>query len=102
MKSFPSGHAEFAITFYGFFVYLALLRVHNPLARGMLISGWIVLLLLVGFARMEVGKHWPLDVLGGYIVGVGLLSGLIWLHSSLSRAQSESAEEGPQGHTSSV
>jgi membrane-associated phospholipid phosphatase len=86
MKSFPSGHAEFAVTFYGLLLYLALLHVQNSLARAFLVSGWLVMVLAVGFARIEVGKHWPLDVIAGYAVGLGLLSGLIWLHSSLSAA----------------
>jgi membrane-associated phospholipid phosphatase len=29
-----------------------------------------------------LGRHWPLDVLTAYVVGLGLLSGLIWLHSA--------------------
>jgi undecaprenyl-diphosphatase len=86
MKSFPSGHAEFAVTFYGFLVYVALLHVRSPAQRALLVGVWLVMALEVGFARMEVGKHWPLDVVGGYIVGIGLLSGLIWLHRSLSAA----------------
>jgi undecaprenyl-diphosphatase len=87
MKSFPSGHAEFAVLFYGFLVYLALLRVTHPLARGALVGAWVVLLALVGFARMEVGKHWPLDIAAGYVIGVGLLSMVVWLHTSLKRAE---------------
>jgi undecaprenyl-diphosphatase len=87
MKSFPSGHAEFAITFYGFILYVVLLHIRSTLARAFLISGFVGMVLMVGFARIEVGKHWPLDIVGGYVVGVGLLTGLIWLHSCLRAAQ---------------
>ena len=90
--SFPSGHAEFAITFYGFLAYLLLLRLNGPFARGLLITGWLALVLVVGFARVDSGDHWPLDVLGGYIAGVGLLAVLVWLHASLTQAARASAE----------
>ena len=86
MKSFPSGHAEFAITFYGFLIFVALLHVRNRLAQALLVSGWLAMALAVGFARIEVGKHWPLDVIAGYVIGIGLLSGLVWLRASLYAA----------------
>jgi membrane-associated phospholipid phosphatase len=84
--SFPSGHAEFAITFYGFLAYLLVVRLNGTLSRGLLVSGWLVAVVVVGFARIDSGDHWPLDVLGGYVAGIGLLSLLVWLHRSLSRA----------------
>jgi membrane-associated phospholipid phosphatase len=93
IKSFPSGHAEFAVTFYGFLLYLALLHVRNAPARLILVGLWFGMVLEVGFARIEVGKHWPLDVIAGYIVGIGLLSGLIWLHRSLYAATAEDSTE---------
>jgi len=86
MKSFPSGHAEFAITFYGFLVYLALLYIRNRFIRVALVAVWVVMVIAVGFARMEANRHWPLDIIGGYVIGVGALSALIWLHASLTMA----------------
>lgn len=87
LKSFPSGHAEFAITFYGFLVYIALVYVRSRAIKAAIILVWLALVLAVGFARLEVGKHWPLDVIAGYVVGIGLLSGLIWLHRSFRAAE---------------
>lgn len=81
-NSFPSGHAEYAITLYGFLLYVALYYLHNRLLKGLLVVAWLALVLAVGFARLEVGKHWPLDIIAGYVIGLGLLSGLIWLHRS--------------------
>jgi membrane-associated phospholipid phosphatase len=86
MRSFPSGHAEFAITFYGFLVYVALLRIRSNIARGCLLAAWLALALAVGFARIEVGKHWPLDIVAGYVIGAGALAALIWAHRSLTGA----------------
>jgi undecaprenyl-diphosphatase len=98
-RSFPSGHAEYAITFYGFLVYIALLHIDHRIARAALVSLWIILVLTVGFYRLSVGEHWPLDVLVGYVVGIGLLSGLIWLHRSLREASAGESEQAPSATT---
>ena len=82
--SFTSGHSEFVVTFWGFLLYLVLLRVTNPLARGALIGGWLALVASVALGRLHEGAHWPLDVAGGMIVGIGLVSGLIWLRRHLT------------------
>jgi len=57
--SFPSGHASFfstlAISFYFYHKRLALI--------------YIIGALIIGFARVAAGIHWPGDILGGYILG---------------------------------
>lgn len=93
-KSFPSGHAEFAITFFGFLTYIALIHVRGPVQRLALVLLWITWTVLVGFDRIHEGRHWPLDVATGYVVGIGLLSGLIWLHHALSQATHRTTANG--------
>jgi membrane-associated phospholipid phosphatase len=82
LQSFPSGHAEYVITFYGFLAYLVMLHLVAPWQRGLVLTAWILLALATGFGRVAEGRHWPLDVFASYVVGLGLLSGLIWLHSA--------------------
>ena len=82
-KSFPSGHAEYAISFFGFLVFLALLELKLGWQRASVVALWLVFALLCGAGRISHGRHWPLDVLASYVVGAGLLSGLIWLHAAL-------------------
>lgn len=87
LQSFPSGHAEFVITFWGFVVYVALLQASRPAIRRAILAGWLVLVAGTGVGRIAIGRHWPVDVLVSYLVGLGLLSGLIWLHSALLAAR---------------
>jgi undecaprenyl-diphosphatase len=69
---FPSGHSTAAAAFYGAVIFLAdslpprLCRATRVLA--------IVMILLVGLARVLLRAHWPSDVLGGIALGLVLAS----------------------------
>jgi len=70
--SFPSGHATCAAVFCGFLFYLAPKLVRQPVARGILQSLLVMLILLIGASRIYLGVHWTSDVVGGLFLG-GLL-----------------------------
>jgi undecaprenyl-diphosphatase len=60
--AFPSGHAQSAATFW-------------TLAAGLGRRGWltglaIVVALAIGLTRLYLGVHWPVDVLGGWAIGL--------------------------------
>jgi|SRR3989344_7594242 len=59
-SSFPSGHAAF------YFALMMGICFYNKKA------GWIYFVLagLMGFARVFVGVHWPLDILAGAVLGI--------------------------------
>jgi membrane-associated phospholipid phosphatase len=82
-KSFPSGHAEFVVTFYGFLVFLVLLELRHGWQRALIVGAWLGFAVLCGIGRIAYGRHWPLDVLASYVTGAGLLSGLTWLYVAL-------------------
>lgn len=67
--SFPSGHALFALTFFGGLAVLLWGRLVHPLARLGVVLGALVLILLIGLSRIYLGVHYPTDVLGGYAAG---------------------------------
>lgn len=58
---FPSGHAALGTT------TAALLARRSPSRRAI---GLIAIPALVGFSRVHVGAHYPLDVVGGWALGV--------------------------------
>lgn len=71
--AFPSGHAMNPLTFWGAMA----LQVHKTwlsVALG-------VLVFAIGFSRLYLGVHWPLDVLGGWAIGAVMLFLFEWSRS---------------------
>ncbi len=69
--SFPSGHAQGAVTVWG---YLAA-HIRRPVA-------WLLALIiiaLVAFSRIYIGVHFPQDVIGGLLIGALILALYLWL-----------------------
>jgi len=78
-NGFPSGHAFFTLLFLGILTYLVFSHVKNPVWRLLSVIIAVLLILLVGFARIYLGLHWASDVLGGWAYGslfLFLLAGL--------------------------
>jgi len=62
---FPSAHAQNAVVFFG----LLAVWIHK---RWFSLS-CIVLVLLIGFARIFQAMHYPTDIIGGYVLGLCIL-----------------------------
>jgi membrane-associated phospholipid phosphatase len=69
-KSFPSGHA--LESFVGVAIILiVVLPLMRPVWRSVTVAIAIILLALIGFARVTLGVHYLSDVLGGWIFAAG-------------------------------
>src|SRR5207245_2059559 len=76
--SYPSGHAVF-FTWLSFMLAFSLAPHVRPRRRWML---WIAAAIVVFFAccaRVWAGAHWPSDVAGGFLLGLGWSAFVVWL-----------------------
>jgi undecaprenyl-diphosphatase len=72
--SFPSGHALFALCFYGALATVVASRLGSTLLRLALWVAAALLILGIGLSRIYLGVHYPTDVLAGFLAGGACLS----------------------------
>jgi len=78
---YPSGHATAAAAYFGALLYLS--ATLRPKPRTIVRIVAIVMIVLVGIARVMLRAHWPSDVLGGCALGLTLASAAaVWASSS--------------------
>ncbi len=84
IPSFPSGHTEHDIVYYGFLLYLSFLkpvrewRYYHFLLPLQILA--VVITFTIGYSRVLEGSHWVTDALAGYLAGALLLMAVIWLY----------------------
>lgn len=84
IPSFPSGHTEHDMVYYGFLLYLSFTpsvrhwRYYRFLLPLQILA--VVITLTIGYSRVMEGSHWVTDALAGYLSGALLLMALIWLY----------------------
>lgn len=76
--SYPSGHAVF-FTWLSFMVAFSVAPHVAPRYRWVLWGAAAIVVVLACLARVWAGAHWPSDVLGGFLLGVGWSSFVLWL-----------------------
>jgi YegS/Rv2252/BmrU family lipid kinase len=95
-KSFPSGHASSSAALAGVVIVLAAMLIRKALLRHLVYAAAVLLAFLVGLDRVLLGRHYPTDVLAGWLFGACVL--LVWLsfYSPLPRSHAETAEPLPE------
>ena len=91
-KSFPSGHASSSAALAGVLIVLAAMLVRKAVLRRTVYAGAVLLALVVGLDRVLLGRHYPTDVLAGWLLGISVV--LLWLsfYSPLPHSHAETAE----------
>ncbi len=75
--SFPSGHAQNAVVFWGWLARTLRWRPYT--------WAFAILVLLISLSRIYLGLHYPADVVGGWIAGVFILGALALVDLRISR-----------------
>ena len=76
--SYPSGHAVF-FTWLSFMLAFSIAPHVKPASRWALWLAAAVVITLACLARVWAGDHWPSDVLGGFLLGLGWSAFVVWL-----------------------
>jgi membrane-associated phospholipid phosphatase len=70
-RSFPSGHAQIAVVFWGYLALWVRRRWFTVLA--------VALIAAISFSRIYLAAHFPFDVVGGLVLGAALFAVVPWL-----------------------
>jgi undecaprenyl-diphosphatase len=76
--SYPSGHVLEALTILGFIVLRSWRSARALVLRLALVIVVTIEVVLVGIARLALDAHYPSDLLGGFLGGIGALSLYAW------------------------
>ncbi len=75
-RSYPSGHATAATAIAFTTAYLCLRR--NVARPGPVIATAVAAPALIGASRVVLARHWPTDVVGGWLTGTAVAAGTIF------------------------
>jgi membrane-associated phospholipid phosphatase len=75
--AFPSGHAQHTAVFWTF--------VALWLRRPAVWAAAIAMIALVSFSRIYLGVHWPIDILGGWLLAAGFITAAIFIPPLVER-----------------
>lgn len=70
--SFPSGHALMTAAIYVTIALIVYRRLQLPSQRIVLVLSSTAIILVVALSRVYLGVHYPSDIVGGTLLGVGL------------------------------
>lgn len=94
-NSFPSGHVEFFVTFFGFLLFLSYVLLKPGWLRRLSFAVCGLLIALIGVSRVYMGAHWPSDTLGAYLAGGIWLMLMIEIYRRMKAHQRPNPETPP-------
>lgn len=80
MESFPSGHVQWAASFYGLIAYLMLQNARRNGMRAAIVGAYVLIVGLTMLGRIELGRHWLTDTVAGVLAGLVAVRILVALH----------------------
>jgi len=83
-NGFPSGHTSHATAASLLVVLLLWPRLRRP-GRTVAVTVAVLVALVVGVSRAALLAHWPVDVLGGWLLGLAVVGIAAWVPSSHAR-----------------
>ena len=75
--SFPSGHSTLSMVLYGLLIYFTWKYIKNQKAKITLTTILATIVVVVGFTRIWLGVHYLTDVIGGFSLGICIISVLV-------------------------
>jgi YegS/Rv2252/BmrU family lipid kinase len=94
-KSFPSGHAASVTALAGVLVVLVVMLVRRGSVRRLLYALIGLVAVVVCLDRVLLGRHYPSDVVGGFLLGMGVVALGLAVYSPLPRSHAELLPELP-------
>lgn len=94
--AYPSGHASGTAALAALAIVISTMLIRRKGIRRLLGTGVVLLTLVVLADRLLLGRHYPLDLLGGVLLGVGLVLLGLALYSPLPRSHAAKAEPLPE------
>src|SRR5207342_226563 len=85
-KSYPSGHAASITAFGGILVVLVVMLVRRSNIRRLLYAGIGLMVVVVCLDRVLLGRHFPSDVIGGVLLGIGMVALGLAVYNPLPRS----------------
>lgn len=72
--SLPSGHALYALVFWGVMAFLLVRASSTTMRKLMVLAFCLGMIAMTGLSRIYLGVHWPSDVLASWMLGLAWLS----------------------------
>lgn len=83
--SFPSGHSTLSMVLYGILIYFTWKYIKNKKVKITLTTILAMLIFTIGFTRIWLGVHYLTDVIGGFSLGICIISILVIIDRQLTK-----------------